>query len=342
MSAGQSAIPGASQLRTSARFPAVELKAGHYESFYIKVARPAGGLSAWLRHTVHKRPGESPSGSLWLTLFDAEAEGPVATKLTVPASDLSAPEGSYIRVSDAELGPGHARGSIATEALEASWELSFESAEPAFHHLPYDFLYRAPIPRTKLLSPYPDSRWSGRLTVGDREIELDRWPGMVGHNWGAEHAERWVWIQGSFEGEKGSGWFDLAAGKVRLGRLTTPWVANAMLVLDGEHHRLGGLDQIRSTKIAESPTHCDFELGGKGISVKGDVGSERQNFVAWVYADPDGPEHNTLNCSISDLELVVERDGVPAGRLEVTGAAAYELGMRDTDHGIPLQPYPDG
>ena len=54
-----------------------------------------------------------------------------------------------------------------------------------------------------------------------------------------------------------------------------------------------------------------------------------KNFVAWVYADPVGPEHNTLNCSISDLELEVERDGQPAERLTVVGAAAYEFGTRD-------------
>jgi hypothetical protein len=26
----------------------------------------------------------------------------------------------------------------------------------------------------------------------------------------------------------------------------------------------------------------------------------------------------------------------------VEGAAAYELGMRERDHGIPIQPFPDG
>jgi hypothetical protein len=57
---------------------------------------------------------------------------------------------------------------------------------------------------------------------------------------------------------------------------------------------------------------------------------------------PGRPEHNTLNCSISDLELDVELDGRPAETLRVSGAAAYEFGTRDTDHGIPVQPYPDG
>ena len=85
-----------------------------------------------------------------------------------------------------------------------------------------------------------------------------------------------------------------------------------------------------------------FELAGKGIKLSGIVGAPAKDFVAWVYADPVGPEHNTLNCSISDLELVVELDGGAAEHLTVPGAAAYEFGTRDTDHGIPLQPYPDG
>ncbi len=330
-------------MRTEARFPAVDRDKGHYESFYIKATQPGGGLGIWIRHTVHKRPGEEMTASIWFTLFDAEAEKPLATKVTVPESELSVPADSYIQVAAAGFAPGAAQGSIATDAFEANWDLTFEDANEPFHHLPYDFLYGAPLPKTKFLSPYPSARWSGKVEVAGREIELDGWPGMVGHNWGAEHAERWVWIQGAdFEGEEPGSWFDMAVGRIKVGPWTTPWVGNAMLNIDGERHRLGGFDRIRSTKVSEAPTACDFELGGKGISVSGRVSSERRNFVAWVYADPVGPEHNTLNCSISDLELTVERKGQAPRRLVVSGAAAYEFGTRDTDHGIELQPYPDG
>ena len=38
----------------------------------------------------------------------------------------------------------------------------------------------------------------------------------------------------------------------------------------------------------------------------------------------------------------MERSGAEPRRLTVPGGAAYEIGMRETDHGIPLQPYPDG
>ena len=34
---------------------------------------------------------------------------------------------------------------------------------------------------------------------------------MVGHNWGAEHAERWIWLHGLTED---GDWLDAAIGKV--------------------------------------------------------------------------------------------------------------------------------
>ncbi len=328
-------------VRTEARFPAVRADGGHYESFYVKATRPGGGRGIWIRHTVHKRPGSEPQGALWFTLFDADRPEPRATKLTVPAAELSAPDGAYIQVGGGVLEPGHAQGEIETEAMRVGWDLRFEDGAEAFRHLPYEFLYQAPLPRTKLLSPHPDTRFTGIVTVDDESIAVDAWPGMVGHNWGAEHAERWTWIEAN-EFRQGDGYFDAALGRIKLGPWTTPWIGNAMLHIDGESHRLGGLDRIRSTRIDDEPTECSFELAGKGVKVRGRVSSEAHNFVAWVYADPEGPEHNTLNCSISDLELTVERRGHEPRLLECVGAAAYEIGMRETDHGIPLQPYADG
>ena len=47
---------------TAARFPAVPAKAGHYESFYLKLCHPSEPLAAWIRYTMHKRRGAAPTG----------------------------------------------------------------------------------------------------------------------------------------------------------------------------------------------------------------------------------------------------------------------------------------
>ena len=325
---------------TSACFPDLQSRAGHYESFYLKASHPSEPISIWIRYTVHKRPGEAPAGSLWFTLFDAHADAPWAVKATTP--DVGAAPGELIHVGDARFERGRAVGAARAEGREAAWELAFESSEPPFHHLPSDLLYRAPLPRTKLLSPYPDARFSGFVRAGDRSVDITGWRGMVGHNWGAQHAERWIWLHGAgFEGHDDA-WVDVALGRIRIGRWTTPWVANGVLSLDGVRHRLGGLGATRRTEVAERPDGATFTLPGRDITVQGQVGADRKDFVGWIYADPDGDEHDTVNCSVSNLVLTVSRPAQPPLTLQLAGGAAYELGMRERDHGMAIQPFPDG
>jgi len=325
-----------------ARFPQVAAKAGHYESFYVKACQPGGGRGIWIRHTVHKRPGAEPNASIWFTLFDREAEGPQATKVTVPAAELAVPDGGWIRVDGAEIGPGRVEGAVATDAVNASWSLTFSSEAEPCKYLPADWLYEAPLPKTKFVAPVPLAHFDGRLEVNGEQVDVSGWPGMIGHNWGSEHAERWVWLEGTGFADSPNTYFDAGAAKVRLGPRTSPWIPSGMLMLDGEAHRLGGLGAIRSASIEAEPAVCTFVLPGKNVLVRGRVSAPQKDFVGWVYADPQGPEHNTLNCSVSDLELTVERPGLPPRQLTLPGGGAYEFGMRETDHEIPIQPYPDG
>lgn len=325
-----------------ARFPRVAEKAGHYESFYIKACRPGGGQGIWIRHTVHKRPGAAPNASIWFVLFDREADGPRATKVTVPAAELSVPDGGWIRVDGAEIGPGRAVGAVDTDALKASWELTFSGEAEPCKYLPSDRLYETRLPKTKFVAPFPNARFKGRLEIGDEMIDISDWPGMIGHNWGSEHAERWVWLEGTGFADSPDTYFDAGAARIKLGPWTTPWVPSGMLMLDGKAHRLGGFGQIRDASIEESAGECTFVLPGKDIVVRGKVSAPKKDFVGWIYADPKGPEHNTINCSVADLELTVERPALPSLQLSLSAGAAYELGMRETDHGIPVKPYPDG
>ena len=326
--------------RTTARFPSVAAADGHYESFYLKAAHPREPLALWIRYTVHKRPGTEATGSLWFTLFDARADGPQAVKQTL--SGPSADEGRYIAIGQSVFTPTSVRGSAAARGRSAAWDLSFEStAEPLFH-LPAGWLYRSPLPRTKLLSPHPEARFSGTARIDGRELSLDDWAGMIGHNWGSQHAERWIWLHASGLEAEGAGWLDVGIGRVRVGGRTTPWIANGVLFMEGERRRLGGIARTRVTEVRERPDGCGLVLSGRGLTVQGSVAADRKDVVGWVYADPDGSEHHTVNCSVADMTLTVSRPGRPPVTLAADRTATYELGMREHDHGVALQPFPDG
>jgi hypothetical protein len=303
-----------------------------YESWYLKASHPTEPLGVWIRYTTHQKPDGPERGSLWFTLFGDDP--PQAAKVTPGPEALSRGNGAFIRIGDAEFADGRVTGS----ALDATWDLTFEHPEPELRHLPKGWMYKGPIPRTKLTSPCPAARFSGRVAFGERSVELDGWQGMVGHNWGAEHAERWIWLHGcNFEGKGADTWLDAAIGRIKVGPWTTPWIANGVLSLDGKRIPVGGIGKARATKIDEHPDHAAFTLPWGEASIRGEVSAPRERFVGWVYADPDGAEHNTVNCSIASLTL-----DVGGQTLHTPYGAAYELGMRETDHGMPIQPFADG
>jgi hypothetical protein len=333
-------------------YPDAPLRAGMYESFYLRAVAPQEPVGVWIRHTVHKRPGHSPRGSVWCTVFDARRGAPYMHKLTT--DELAVPPGGWIAVGDvgAQDGPSGAHGEGAVLSPDrargrcgaADWDLRFASQEPELRHLPREWLYRAPLPRTKLTSPAPAARFDGRLELAGREaIELHGWPGMVGHNWGSEHAERWIWVHGVGFDEAPEAWLDVALGRLKVAGRMTPWVANGALSLDGRRYRVGGL-AARGLRVAETAQGCLLGLTGpSGLAVEARVEVPPGSAAGWRYADPVKGEHDVINCSIASLELTVKLPGAGATRaLRTAHGAAYELGMRERDHGVPIAPFPDG
>jgi hypothetical protein len=299
---------------------------GHYESYYLRAVDPGAPRAVWIRHTVLRRPGGAPAGSLWCTVWDAAAGPPVAVKST-PAL---ATAGKWLETAGARFGPGSVSGSATAGPQNASWELTVTDAAPPLRHLPHELLYDAPLPRTKLESPAPAAHVSGSVEANGRRLELDGWPGMIGHNWGSQHADRWLWLHGlGFEGEPGA-WLDLAVGRIRIGPLTSPWIANGALHAGGCRRLLGG---VRARAAVDArPGAASVLLGDARIRVSAPL----EQTIAWVYADPPGGEHHAANCSIATLEVEF------GGRtLRTAHGGVYELGMREHDHGLRVAPFPD-
>src|SRR5438128_2438036 len=117
-------------MATSAVFPTVPAGAGMYESFYLRAVSPDEPLGVWIRHTVHKPPGKSPTGSVWCTVFDGRAAAPFQHKITT--QELRVPPKGWIEIGEpgaegasegAIMSSGEARGTCGP----ARWGLSFGS-----------------------------------------------------------------------------------------------------------------------------------------------------------------------------------------------------------------------
>jgi hypothetical protein len=301
---------------------------GRYESHYLRAVDPARPRGAWIRHTTHQRPGAAPTGALWCTVWDLDAGPPYAVKESLP-----------------EPPPAGWSGQAAALGRSAAWELAPAGDESGLRHLPRAWMYRAPLPRTKLESPLPDAVFTGWIETDGRRTEVTGWRGMVGHNWGSEHAERWVWLHAVGFDEAPGAWLDVALGRVRIGRAVTPWIANGALSLDGRRYRLGGIGRARATKVDAGPGSLRGVIGGAGAVVRVAVAAPPGQTVGFRYADPaGGGEHVALNCSIAEVRLRVDRPGRPALELATAHGGAYELGVpaeEEIGGGVSVEPFGD-
>jgi hypothetical protein len=327
-----------------------------YESFYLRAVSPDDPVGAWIRYTVEKRPGLAARGSLWVSVFDAAEDAPFMCKQS--SDELTVPDDGWIAIGNgSHLGPtlaqGHMQlGEAAGSGLQSGgpadgrsgeirWRLNIRPDAPELRHFKQLLLYRSPLPRTKLTSPMPAARFDGTIELPGRTLRLDGWRGMVGHNWGGEHATRWIWLHGIDFREDAKAWLDVALGRVLVAGRLTPWIANGAICIDGRRSRLGGL-AARGLKVAESPGRCSLTVPGEhGLVVEAHVDTPPGCSAEWRYADPgaQGPagEHDVVNCSVAALALNVRArilkgtSGEAATTLHTSHGAAYELGVSAAD-----------
>jgi hypothetical protein len=106
---------------------------------------------------------------------------------------------------------------------------------------------------------------------------------------------------------------------------------------------VGGL-RARVREVRESPSGCELALtGAGGLAIEVSVLVPAGTAAGWRYADPHGGAgHDVLNCSIAAISVSIRtRAGAAARSLHSAHGGAYELGMRERDHGVPIAPFED-
>jgi hypothetical protein len=306
-----------------------QVSAGGYESWFVSARDPASPRALWIRRTRH-RPGPGPeSVALWCTVVDRElGPRPVVVKQVFRAFP-----------PDAVAGPGQFQGQAAAAGQTVRWSLAIAGGTPPLRPLRPPALYRAPLPRTKLEVPVPDGLVTGLLEVDGHRVGVSGWRGTVGHNWGSEHADRWVWLHAADFGGAPEAWLELVLARIRVGPARSPWTAMGALGLGGERIPLGGLG--RRPRVDAAPGRLTAEVPAPGARVTLSVTTADDDAVAVPYADPRGGTRAVRHAALAAVELTVRRRGQAELTL-ATGRGAYEYGTAQGLPGVELQPLPEG
>ncbi len=314
---------------------------GHVESWFAKLCAPDGRRAVWLKHTLRvPRSGPAESTS-WLVRFDERTVSPppIALRTTSPLEEtqlldapfhLRAPE--TILARDGDLLRWSSR--IASPASTSQWDVTISPLAPPVRLLPARWMYEASFPRSKTLTPVPDGLASGWVEWDRERWDVEGWRVLVGHNWGAAHPERYLWIACNVDLPDGRAFhFEAIAARVRLGRLLLPWMSSGYLALAGDAHRLSIPRGIRTPRIVVTPRGVRMALRHGPHALHFSARLEPRRLAVLPYDDPDGSRLWCLNTKLARGQVRWNRSGRYI--LETSLApCAVEIGTRTRPLGL--------
>jgi hypothetical protein len=267
--------------------------------------------------------------ALWCTVLDPDHDQPPAVVKQVFGAF---PPG-------ATAGPGQFQGQAAMGQHRARWDLAITGGQPPLRPLRPEVLYRAPLPRTKLEATVPDGQVTGLLEIEGREVAVSGWRGTVGHNWGSEHADSWVWLHAAEFVAAPEAWLDLVLARIRVGPARSPWTAIGALSLGGSRIVLGGLG--RRPGVDARPDQLTADIPASGARLRLSVTVDDGDPVAVVYTDPGGGTRTVRHAALARVDLALRRRGHRELTLSAS-SGAYEYGTSQPMPGIVPRPLPEG
>jgi hypothetical protein len=322
-------------------------KKGHVESLFIKLNLSAA-RALWLKLTFLKEKGEwgQEFVEAWAIAFNlgkTESTSRMALKETWPAAEASYDTERFrVEVGSVQWLHGRLRGQLgqAGGSEHIAWDLRFETATTGFRHIPYGWMYQGGLPKSKATSPQVDTRFSGQVSVNGHTTEIDGAAGMLGHNWGSQHADSWVWAHCNMWEDADDVVFEGVTSKVKFGPLSVPLLTVLHLQIDGESFNLNGI--WRAFRIKSLPFRLSwrFEATTSELSIEGRFSGPVDRFVGITYVDPTSEQIHCLNSKIADGLIRIRRK-TSKGWLDWKAihsvqTAALEIGDRATNHGVKM------
>lgn len=278
---------------------------GFYEVYFIKLNLPEQGRALWLRYTLLAPRAGDPVAELWGFCFDhRHPERNWGAKQCLPAAHTNWRKGAL----PLQLGEGGtlnhtgASGNLTDEGGFLHWELRWTPPLQAVGLFPARWLYSAPFPRTKYLSPGWDLRIEGVVTVHGETLSFAGAPGQQAHLWGTHYADEWVWAHCNAFAERDDAVFEALYASTRLaGR---PFAMGMLCLKLGD--RFYALRSWRACRQMESrSTVGRWRFAGEqgAFRIEGEIEVDASHFLGARYTTPSGEARWCHNTKVGGLSL---------------------------------------
>lgn len=309
------------------RVIAAEGRFGMYESHYLKANAPDGSAALWLKHglIVPTLDARFPAAAqFWVVLWQArEGVKPRVWYQPVALHDVALdPRRLGIAwggdSGEVRLDPARASGNLGGDP-GVSWHIDMVDELPPLRHFTSAWMYSPGLPTTKLHTPSPRVRLRGTLTAGEAKLDLARWVGHRGHNWGRRPTHRYVY--GSCNIWEGGAdlTVDAFSAQGRLGEIPTPWATVVRGLQGGASFGRGSLyAAMHGAAWVEWPAWTAWGAGRGRKRVRLEMRLDPAHAVGLRYLHPDGGISYCYGVKNATVDLMVgrERAHSRAGELE--------------------------
>ena len=313
----------------------------HVESLFVKLNVPDSGEAFWVQFGARTlRPGAgAPHGHVMAVRFSSrDPARRAAVKRRFARDEVIAAAGHLdVTMGDNHLSREGTRGRLDDGDTVIAWDLRFSTPRSSLRHLPWPLLYRTPLPKTKATSPALDMDVAGWFEVNGERSEVADVPGMQGHNWGTEHAYRWLWCHSNHlvgEGPEAAGAvFEGLSAKLAIGPVKTPWISLLHLRYGDERFAIDTIRRPLAIRSDAQGLRWTFTGTSGRTRLEGVAEAPAERFVGVNYILPDGRRIPCLNATGGGLELRLFRRERGTWRLadilRAEDTAALELGGGD-------------
>jgi hypothetical protein len=307
-----------------------------YESNYLRAKDPNGEGAFWLKYNLlaPTDPSRPRFGELWAVYWEGPGQRPIVTKRLVDDSEIISDSTRMdLSFPEATLTTGRATGVIEDSGHHIAWDLDLIEGDTPLLLYPQLF-YSTPFPKKKTVTPKPRQLFSGTIEIDGRRIEIERWVGIRGHNWGKVHAHVLAYGNANLWDQPGEWYFEAASARLFVGPILSPFLSVAILRGPKTERRINLPHRWYNTSArVDFPTwSCTFEHHQGAIRTRWTLDPE--DVAGLRYLHPDGRLAYCYNTKYAHLRLEIERHH--DREIRTSTAAELEFQTSYPIPGIPL------
>ncbi len=314
------------------------------EKWYLKLndpSQPRGLRLEWDLFT--SRNGFKRTADVWAVLFERQPQQEVkktALKQSLNIQAFSRGHGDSIQMGACTLRHEGTQGAIYSKGQVLSWDLAFQSIRTSSFNLVPESLSKLGLSKHLALTPYEDLLFSGQVTLNGETFEFKSARGMLGRSLTPKNWHSWVWGHCNlFKDEAGKPAdfiFEGMTTRSQLGPVVFPQLSAFYFRYQGKDYSFNRLRQALYMKSKTNLNDWHFQADVGELSFRGHMKAEHKDFAGLTLEDTNGSLLYSATSTLSELKILVYRNGKLEATFNSTGNSAFEIVSRQKNPYVPL------